>query len=138
MEQKYLKQKAIMEPRFTFVAVPNLTYHGYETYYQKPLKTHFKNPFAENMVFATEFNDHSQYFLKTADTMEPLGKYIGQKRVASPYRSFDGDFIYYQFELKEISETQRSSLFCVSDPAKNMIHIDGIKYESYDVYYLAN
>lgn len=120
-----------MDSTFTYIFIPQLSFHGHLVYYRKPIM--------EEMVLATEFNEHNAYFYKTAETIRPLGKYIGQQRVASPYAYCDGDFVYHQFECGEITESNRSNVYSVAIATlyDNMMRIDNMQYGSYDVYYRA-
>ena len=116
---------------FHFIQIDYMEHNGFEMYYKKPVNT------CINKV--NIFSDKYIYYLKNANSEEfkSLGKFIGVGKISSgsPYHDYDYDV--YNFDKEQVLCSKKHLIYCsgIPDSEENMVIIQNITYQGFEVYY---
>jgi hypothetical protein len=116
---------------YHFIKIDYMEHTGFEMYYKKPVN--------RGIDKTNIFNDKYIYYLKIADSEEfkLIGKFIGLGKISScsPYHDYDYDV--YNFDMEQILCSKKHLIYCsgIPDSEENMVIIQNITYQGYEVYY---
>jgi len=131
---KELFYGTLVEENSTYIKIDNLKYKGFDLYYKKQI--------SNIMSEAIFFNDNYQYFYKDPNSkvVKPLGYYKGIINKSTDCRYYDIDYYVYDFSEGEVISNEKSNIYSIEIAKQydNMILIEDMLYENYDVYYLFN